>query len=120
MYTELMTSQTVPAGGATIYTQAFEIGADNAVFVAGYVSANPGTGSVAGVNISVEGSNDMVNWIAPYGTGTVGTTGTGIAPVAFGGNVTGLAARYLRLNVTSTATSSWASTVTVSVSSRQL
>ena len=113
MYMELFRNQVV-APGVTTYSQAFEIGDDNAVFVAMYVSGALASGAL---DVKVQGSNDLTNWV-PYGSATLSISPPSAGP--HGGTIKELAARYQRLEVALGATATGPVTFSGSVNSQQL
>jgi len=113
MFLEVFTNQALAANG-TVYSQAFDIGADNAFFLAAF--AVSGTTTVNSLSLNAEGSNDLINWV-PLTTGGALVLSTA-APVAGGANVTDVAARYVRIKAD--AGTSGAITFNASINSKQL
>lgn len=113
MFLEVFTNQTLAAGG-TVFSQAFEIGADNAFFLAAF--AVSGTTTVNSLTLNAEGSNDLINGV-PFTTGGALTLSAD-APVAGGANVTDVAARYVRIKADAGA--GGAITFNASINSKQL
>ncbi len=113
MFLEVFSNQAVAASG-TVYSQAFEIGDDNALFVS--VFAVSGTSGTNLLTLTGEASNDLTNWVSTGVTGSVVVNAT--APAAGGGNLTAIAARYIRIK----AAAGTVATITfnASVNSKQL
>jgi hypothetical protein len=94
MFLEVFANQGI-AAGSTIYSQAFEIGDDNALFLA--VMAATGTSGTNTLTVTGEGSNDLTNWFGTAVTGNLVINTT--SPASNSVNLTAIAARYVRLKV---------------------
>lgn len=114
MFLEVFTNQGI-SGGTTIYSQPFEIGDDNALFLA--VSAATGTSGTITLTITAEGSNDLSNWFAAAVSGGSVVINTS-APVSNSTNLTAIAARYVRLKAV--VSGSTGVTFSATVNSKQL